>query len=168
MERKDFSLITKETRKYLKDPNFVVFGYVQEKLDLDKAALTEALKDAAKEMSITKVALNFPKTDLEYIIIHSKFSYAMIRPDKLYHSGKLFVTIANFEPFDDNQYMLPSPHQYTIEAKTALDFYHGFVRIHNILVFNDYAVKANAELAETIEQVTTNCTTDPILKKGFI
>lgn len=167
MERKDFGLITKETKKYLKDPNFVAFGYVQEKLDLDKKALTEALKDALG-MSITKVALNFPKTDLEYIIIHSKLSYAMIRPDKLYHSGKLFVTIANFEPYYDNESMLPSPHQYTIEAKTALDFYHAFVRIHNILVFNDYAVKAKAELAETIEQVTTNCTDDPFLKKGFV
>lgn len=167
MERKDFGLITKETRKYLKDPNFVVFGYVQEKLGLDKSALTEALKDA-QSMSITRVALNFPKTDLEYIIIHSKLSYAMIRPDKDYHSGKLFVTIANFEPYYDNESMLPSPHQYTIEAKTALDFYHAFVRIHNILVFNDYAVKAKAELDKTIEQVTTGCPNDPILKKGFI
>lgn len=167
MERKDFSLITTETRKYLKDPNFVVFGYVQEKLDLDKAALTEALRDAQK-MSISKVALNFPKTDLEYIILHSKLCYAMIRPDKLYHSNKLFVTIANFEPYYDNESMLPSPHQFTIDAKTALDFYHGFVRIHNILVFNDYAVKAKAELDKTIEQVTTGCATDPILKKGFI
>lgn len=167
MERKDFGLITKETRKYLKDPNFVVFGYVQEKLGLDKAALTEALKDA-QGMSITRIALNFPKTGLEYIIIHSKLCYAMIRPDKDYHSGKLFVTIANYEPYDDNQAMLPSPHQYTIEAKTALEFYHAFVRVHNILVFNDYAVKAKAELAKTIEQVTTDCATDPILKKGFI
>lgn len=167
MERKDFGLITKETRKYLKDPNFVVFGYVQDKLDLDKAALTEALKDALG-MSGTKVALNFPKTDLEYIIIHSKLCYAMIRPDRRFHSGKLFVTIENYEPYDDNQSLLPSPHKFTIEAKTALDFYHGFIRIHNILVFNDYAVKAQVELAETIEQVTTNCTTDPILKKGFI
>jgi hypothetical protein len=167
MERKDFGLITKETRKYLKDPNFVVFGYVQDKLDLDKAALTEALKDALG-MSITKVALNFPKSDFEYIIIHSKLCYAMIRPDRRPHSGKLFVTIENYEPYDDNQSMLPSPHQYTIEAKTALDFYHAFVRVHNILVFNDIAVKAQAELAETIEQVTTNCTDDPFLKKGFI
>lgn len=167
MKREYFGLITKETKKYLKDLNFVVFGYVQEKLDLDKAALTEALKDA-QGMSIAKVALNFPKTDLEYIIIHSKRCYAMIRPDKLYHSGKLFVTIENYEPYDDNQSMLPSPHQYTIEAKTALDFYHAFVRVHNILVFNDYAVKAKAELAETIEQVTTNCTADQFLKKGFV
>lgn len=167
MERKDFGLITKETRKYLKDPSFVVFGYVQDKLGLDKSALTEALKDA-QSMGITKVALNFPKTDLEYIIIHSKLCYAMIRPDKDYHSGKLFVTIANYEPYDENQSMLPSPHQYTIEAKTALDFYHAFVRVHNILVFNDYAVKAKIELEETIEQVTTNCTDDPILKKGIV
>lgn len=163
MERTDFGLITKETKKYLKDPNFVAFEYVQEKLDLDKKALTEALKDA-QEMRVTKVALNFPKTDLEYIIIHSKRCYAMIRPDKLYHSGKLFVTIANFEPHNDNESLLPSPHQYTIEAKTALDFYHAFVRVHNILVFNDYAVKAKVELAETIEQVTD----DPLLKKGFV
>ena len=162
MERKDFGLITKETRKYLKDPNFVVFGYVQAKLGIDKAALTEALKDALG-MSLTKIALNFPKTDLEYIVIHSKLCYAMIRPDKEYHSGKLFVTIANFEPYDDNQSMLPSPHQYTIEAKTALDFYHAFVRVHNILVFNDYAVKAQAELAETIEQVTTNCRSEDVV-----
>lgn len=167
MERKDFGLITKETRKYLKDPNFVVFGYVKDKLGLDKSALTEALKDALG-MSITKVALNFPKTDLEYIIIHSKLCFAMIRPDRDYHSGKLFVTIANYEPYYDNESMLPSPHQYTIEAKSALDFYHAFVRVHNILVFNDYAVKAKAELAETIEQVTTNCTDDPFLKKGFV
>ena len=167
MKREDFGLITKETRKYLKDPNFVVFGYVQDKLNLDKSALTEALKDAQR-MGITKVALNFPKTDLEYIIIHSKLCYAMIRPDKDYHSGKLFVTIANYEPYDDNQSMLPSPHQYTIEAKTALEFYHAFVRVHNILVFNDYAVKAKIELEETIEQVTTNCTDDPVLKKGIV
>lgn len=167
MNRECFGLITKETKKYLKDPNFVVFGYVQSKLGLDKKALTEALKDA-QGMSVTKVAINFPKTDLEYIIIHSKRCYAMIRPDKEYHSGKLFVTIQNYEPYDDNQSMLPSPHQYTIEAKTALDFYHAFVRVHNILVFNEYAVKAQAELAETIEAVTTNCTDDPFLKKGFV
>ena len=167
MERADFGLITKETKKYLKDPNFVVFGYVQDKLGLDKNALTEALRDA-QGMSVTKVALNFPKTDLEYIIIHSKLCFAMIRPDRDYHSGKLFVTIANYEPYYDNESMLPSPHQYTIEAKSALDFYHAFVRVHNILVFNDYAVKAKAELAETIEQVTTNCTDDPFLKKGFV
>lgn len=167
MKREFFGLITKETKKYLKDPNFVVFNFVQSKLNLDKKALTEALKDA-QGMSFTKVALNYPKTDLEYIIIHSKRCYAMIRPDKEYHSGKLFVTIQNYEPYDDNQSMLPSPHQYTIEAKTALDFYHAFVRVHNILVFNDYAVKAQAELAETIEQVTTNCTDDPFLKKGFV
>ena len=167
MKREFFGLITKETKKYLKDPNFVVFGYVQTKLNLDKKALTEALKDA-QGMSVTKVALNYPKTDLEYIIIHSKRCYALIRPDKDYHSGKLFVTIQNYEPYDDNQSMLPSPYQYTIEAKTALDFYHAFVRVHNILVFNDYAVKAQAELAETIEQVTTNCTDDQFLKKGFV
>lgn len=167
MKREFFGLITKETKKYLKDPNFVVFGFVQSKLNLDKKALTEALKDA-QGMSVTKVALNYPKTDLEYIIIHSKRCYALIRPDKDYHSGKLFVTIQNYEPYDDNQSMLPSPHQYTIEAKTALDFYHAFVRVHNILVFNDYAVKAQAELAETIEQVTTNCTDDQFLKKGFV
>ena len=167
MKREFFGLITKETKKYLKDPNFVVFGYVQTKLNLDKKALTEALKDA-QGMSVTKVALNYPKTDLEYIIIHSKRCYALIRPDKDYHSGKLFVTIQNYEPYDDNQSMLPSPHQYTIEAKTALDFYHAFVRVHNILVFNDIAVKAQAELAETIEQVTTNCTDDQFLKKGFV
>ena len=167
MKREFFSLITKETKKYLKDPNFVVFGYVQSKLGLDKKALTEALKDA-QGMSVTKVALNYPKTDLEYIIINSKRCYALIRPDKDYHSSKLFVTIQNYEPYNDNQSMLPSPHQYTIEAKTALDFYHAFVRVHNILVFNDYAVKAQAELAETIEQVTTNCTDDPFLKKGFV
>ena len=167
MKREFFGLITKETKKYLKDPNFVVFGYVQSKLNLDKKALTEALKDA-QGMSVTKVALNYPKTDLEYIIIHSKRCYALIRPDKDYHSGKLFVTIQNYEPYDDNQSMLPSPHQYTIEAKTALDFYHAFVRVHNILVFNDIAVKAQAELAETIEQVTTNCTDDQFLKKGFV
>ena len=167
MKREFFGLITKETKKYLKDPSFVVFGYVQSKLNLDKKALTEALKDA-QGMSVTKVALNYPKTDLEYIIIHSKRCYALIRPDKDYHSGKLFVTIQNYEPYDDNQSMLPSPHQYTIEAKTALDFYHAFVRVHNILVFNDIAVKAQAELAETIEQVTTNCTDDQFLKKGFV
>ena len=167
MKREFFGLITKETKKYLKDPNFVVFGYVQSKLGLDKKALTEALKDA-QGMSVTKVALNYPKTDLEYIIIHSKRCYALIRPDKDYHSSKLFVTIQNYEPYGDNQSMLPSPHQYTIEAKTALDFYHAFVRVHNILVFNDYAVKAQAELAETIEQVTTNCTDDQFLKKGFV
>ena len=167
MKREFFGLITKETKKYLKDPNFVVFGFVQSKLNLDKKALTEALKDA-QGMSVTKVALNYPKTDLEYIIIHSKRCYALIRPDKDYHSGKLFVTIQNYEPYDDNQSMLPSPHQYTIEAKTALDFYHAFVRVHNILVFNDIAVKAQAELAETIEQVTTNCTDDQFLKKGFV
>jgi hypothetical protein len=167
MKREFFGLITKETKKYLKDPNFVVFGYVQSKLNLDKKALTEALKDA-QGMRVTKVALNYPKTDLEYIIIHSKRCYALIRPDKDYHSGKLFVTIQNYEPYNDNQSMLPSPHQYTIEAKTALDFYHAFVRVHNILVFNDYAVKAQAELAETIEQVTTNCTDDQFLKKGFV
>lgn len=167
MKREFFGLITKETKKYLKDPNFVVFGFVQSKLNLDKKALTEALKDA-QGMSVTKVALNYPKTDLEYIIIHSKRCYALIRPDKDYHSGKLFVTIQNYEPYDDNQSMLPSPYQYTIEAKTALDFYHAFVRVHNILVFNDYAVKAQAELAETIEQVTTNCTDDQFLKKGFV
>jgi hypothetical protein len=167
MKREFFGLITKETKKYLKDPNFVVFGYVQSKLGLDKKALTEALKDA-QGMSVTKVALNYPKTDLEYIIIHSKRCYALIRPDKDYHSGKLFVTIQNYEPYNDNQSMLPSPHQYTIEAKTALDFYHAFVRVHNILVFNDYAVKAQAELAETIEAVTTKCTDDPFLKKGFV
>lgn len=167
MKREFFGLITKETKKYLKDPNFVVFGYVQSNLRLDKKALTEALKDA-QGMSVTKIALNYPKTDLEYIIIHSKRCYALIRPDKDYHSGKLFVTIQNYEPYDDNQSMLPSPHQYTIEAKTALDFYHAFVRVHNILVFNDYAVKAQAELAETIEAVTTNCTDDQFLKKGFV
>ena len=167
MKREFFGLITKETKKYLKDPNFVVFGYVQSKLGLDKKALTEALKDA-QGMSVTKVALNYPKTDLEYIIIYSKRCYAMIRPDKDYHSGKLFVTIQNYEPYDDNQSMLPTPYQYTIEAKTALDFYHAFVRVHNILVFNDYAVKAQAELAETIEAVTTNCTDDQFLKKGFV
>ena len=167
MKREFFGLITKETKKYLKDPNFVVFGFVQSKLNLDKKALTEAIKDA-QGMSVTKVALNYPKTDLEYIIIHSKRCYALIRPDKDYHSGKLFVTIQNYEPYDDNQSMLPSPHQYTIEAKTALDFYHAFVRVHNILVFNDIAVKAQAELAETIEQVTTNCTDDQFLKKGFV
>lgn len=167
MERADFGLITKETKKYLKDPNFVALEYVQEKLDLDKKALTEALKDA-QGMSVTKVALNFPKTDLEYIIIYSKLCYAMIRPDKDYHSGKLFVTIANFEPYYDNESMMPSPYQYTIDAKTAHEFYHAFVRVHNILVFNDAAVKAKAELAETIEQVTTNCTDDSFLKKYFI
>lgn len=161
MNRESFSLITKETKKYLKDPNFVVFEYVQDKLGLDKKAVTKALKDA-QGMSVTKVALNFPKTDLEYIIIHSKRCYAMIRPDKEYHSGTLFVTIQNYEPYDDNQSMLPSPHQYTIEAKTATDFYNAFVRVHNILVFNDYAVKAKADLAEVIEQVT-NGSDDTIL-----
>lgn len=167
MNRECFGLITKETKKYLKDPNFVVFGYVHSIHNLDKKALTEAIKDA-QGMSVTKVALNFPKTDLEYIIIHSKRCYALIRPDKDYHSGNLFVTIQNYEPYNDNQSMLPSPYKYTIEAKTALDFYHAFVRVHNILVFNDIAVKAQAELAETIEQVTTNCTDDPVLKKGFV
>lgn len=166
MNRESFSLITKETKKYLKDPNFVVFEYVQDKLGLDKKAVTEALKDA-QGMSVTKVALNFPKTDLEYIIIHSKRCYAMIRPDKDHHSGKLFVTIENYEPYDDNPSLLPSPNQYTIEAKTATDFYNAFVRVHNILVFNDYAVKAKADLAETIEQVT-NGSDDKILKKNFI
>lgn len=165
MNRECFNLITKETKKYLKDPNFVAFEYAPGKLD--KIALTEALRDA-QNMSVTKVALNFPKTGLEYIIIHSKLCYAMIRPDRDYNSGKLFVTIENYEPYDDNQSLLPSPNQYTIEAKTALEFYHAFVRVHNILVFNDAAVKAKAELAETIEQVTTNCTDDPILKKGFV
>jgi hypothetical protein len=165
MNRESFSLITKETKKYLKDPNFVVFEHVQAKLGLDKKALTEALKDA-QDMSVTKVALNYPKTDLEYIIIHSKLCYAMIRPDKDHNSGKLFVTIANYEPYYDNESMMPSPNQYTIEAKTATDFYNAFVRVHNILVFNDYAVKAKADLAETIEQVT-NGSDDKILKKNF-
>jgi len=165
MNRESFSLITKETKKYLKDPSFVVFEYVQAKLGLDKKALTEALKDA-QDMSVTKVAINFPKTDLEYIIIHSKLCYAMIRPDKDHNSGKLFVTIANYEPYYDNESMMPSPNQYTIEAKTATDFYNAFVRVHNILVFNDYAVKAKADLAETIEQVT-NGSDDQILKKNF-
>lgn len=165
MNRESFSLITKETKKYLKDPSFVVFEHVQAKLGLDKKALTEALKDA-QDMSVTKVAINFPKTDLEYIIIHSKLCYAMIRPDKDHNSGKLFVTIANYEPYYDNESMMPSPHQYTIEAKTATDFYNAFVRVHNILVFNDYAVKAKADLAETIEQVT-NGSDDQILKKNF-
>lgn len=91
----------------------------------------------------------------------------MIRPDKDHHSGKLFVTIENYEPYDDNQSLLPSPNQYTIEAKTASDFYNAFVRVHNILVFNDYAVKAKADLAEVIEQVT-NCSDDTILKKNCI
>ena len=167
MERADFGLITKETKKYLKDPNFVVFGYVQDKLGLDKNALTEALRDA-QGMSVTKVALNFPKTDLEYIIIHSKLCFAMIRPDRDYHSGKLFVTIANYEPYYDNESMLPSPNKFTIDAKTEHEFYHAFVRVHNILVFNDAAVKAKAELAETIEAVTTNCTDDQFLKQGFV
>lgn len=171
MTRDFFSLITKETKKYLKDPKFVVFEYVQtydlDTLGIDKIALTKALKDA-QGMSVTKVALNFPKTNLESIIIHSKRCYAIIRPDKEHHSGKLFVTIENYEPYDDNQALLPSPNQYTIEAKTATEFYHAFVRVHNILVFNDAAVKAKAELAETIEQVTTNCTDDPFLKKNFI
>ena len=165
MNRESFSLITKETKKYLKDPSFVVFEHVQAKLGLDKKALTEALKDA-QDMSVTKVALNYPKTDLEYIIIHSKLCYAMIRPDKDHNSGKLFVTIANYEPYYDNESMMPSPHQYTIEAKTATDFYNAFVRVHNILVFNEYAVKAKADLAETIEQVT-NGSDDQILKKNF-
>ena len=165
MNRESFSLITKETKKYLKDPSFVVFEHVQAKLGLDKKALTEALKDA-QDMSVTKVAINFPKTDLEYIIIHSKLCYAMIRPDKDHNSGKLFVTIANYEPYYDNESMMPSPNQYTIEAKTATDFYNAFVRVHNILVFNDYAVKAKADLAETIEQVT-NGSDDQILKKNF-
>ena len=165
MNRESFSLITKETKKYLKDPSFVVFEHVQAKLGLDKKALTEALKDA-QDMSVTKVALNYPKTDLEYIIIHSKLCYAMIRPDTDHNSGKLFVTIANYESYYDNESMMPSPNQYTIEAKTATDFYNAFVRVHNILVFNDYAVKAKADLAETIEQVT-NGSDDQILKKNF-
>lgn len=165
MNRESFSLITKETKKYLKDPSFVVFEHVQAKLGLDKKALTEALKDA-QDMSVTKVAINFPKTDLEYIIIHSKLCYAMIRPDTDHNSGKLFVTIANYESYYDNESMMPSPNQYTIEAKTATDFYNAFVRVHNILVFNDYAVKAKADLAETIEQVT-NGSDDQILKKNF-
>ena len=166
MKREAFSLITKETKKYLKDPNFVVFEHVPEKLDLDKNAVTKALKDA-QNMKVTKVALNFPKTDLEYIIIHSKLCYAMIRPDTDHNSGKLFVTIANYEPYYDIESMQPSRHQYTIEAKTATDFYNAFVRVHNILVFNDYAVKAKAELAEVIEQVT-NGTDDQILKKNCL
>jgi len=165
MNRECFGLITKETKKYLKDPNFVVFEHVQAKLGLDKKALTEALKDA-QDMSVTKVALNYPKTDLEYIIIHSKHCYAMIRPDTDHHSGKLFVTIENYSPYYNDPALLPSPNQYTIEAKTATDFYNAFVRVHNILVFNDYAVKAKADLAETIEQVT-NGSDDKILKKNF-
>lgn len=167
MNRECFNLITRETRKYLKDPNFVVFDHVQSKLGLDKKALTEALKDA-QCMGTTKVALNFPKTDIEYIVIHSKRCYASIRPDRDYHTGKLFVAIDNYEPYDDNLSLLPSPTQYTIEAKTALEFYHAFVRIHNILVFNDHAVKAKSDLAEVIEAVTTNCTDDPVLKKGIV
>lgn len=167
MNRECFGLITKETRKYLKDPNFVVFGYVQTKLGLDKNALTEALKDAQK-MSVTKVALNFPKTDLEYIILHSKRCYAMIRPDRDHHSGKLFVTIENYEPHDDNQKLLPSPNHYTIEANTALEFYHAFVRVHNILVYNDAAVKAQDELNDLINSVTRDEIDDPVLKKGIV
>ena len=166
MNRESFKLITRETRKYLKDPNFVVFGYVQDTLDLDKKALTAALKDALGMG--TKVALNFPKTDLEYIIIHSRLCYARIRPDNHYHSGKLFVTIENYEPYDDNQSLLPSPNQYTIDAKTVDELYHGFIRIHNILKMNDAAVKARVELDDVINTVTRDDTSDPVLKKGFV
>lgn len=169
MVRDEFGLITKQTHKLLK-PNstYLAFGFVQTKLAIDKNAVTEALRYLKSNVSDTKLAINFPQTDLEYIIMHSKRCYAAFRPDKDHHSNKLFVTIENYEPYDDNQYLLPSPNQYTIDAKNVDEFYHGFVRIHNILVFNDYAVKAKVELAETIEQVTTDCTTEPIIKKGFI
>lgn len=170
MKHGDFALIGRETKKLLKDPNFVAFEFIQSKLGIDKKNLTEAIRTLQKNLvnHTNKVALNFPKTDLEHIIIYAKQCYAAIRPDKDYHSNKLFVTIYNYEPYDDNESLLPSPHQYTIEANTVDEFYHGLIRVSNILTFNSYAVVAKAELAETIDEVTRPDSDEPILKKGIV
>lgn len=169
MVREEFGVITRHTHKLLRtNSTYLAFEFVQSKLAIDKKALTDVLRYLKSNVSDTKIAINFPQTDLEYIIVHSKFCYASFRPDKDYHSNKIFVTIENYEPYDSNPSLLPSPNQYTIDAKNVDELYHGFIRVHNILVFNDAAVKANVELAETIEHVTTNCTDDPFLKKGFV
>ena len=169
MVREEFGLITRYTHKLLK-PNstYLAFGYVQSKLAIDKKALTDALRYLKSNVSDTKIAINFPQTDLEYIILHSKLCYAAFRPDKDYHSNKLFVTIENYEPYDDNQSLLPSPNQYTIDAKNVDELYHGLIRIHNILKMNDAAVKALVELNDMINTVTRDDATDPVLKKGFV
>lgn len=169
MNRECFGLITRHTNTLLK-PNstYLAFGFVQSKLAIDKKALTEALRYLKSNVSDTKIAINFAQTDLEYIIIHSKRCYAAFRPDKDHHSHKLFVTIENYEPYDDNQSLLPSPNQYTIDAKTVDELYHGFIRIHNILKMNDAAVKARVELDDVINTVTRDDTPDPVLKKGFV
>lgn len=168
MVREEFGLITRHTNKLLKtNSTYLAFGFVQSKLAIDKKALTEVLRFLKSNVSDTKIAINFPQTDLEYIIIHSKRCYATFRPDKDHHSNKLFVTIENYEPYDDKQSLLPSPNRYTIDAKTVDELYHGFIRIHNILTMHDAVVKARVELDDVINTVTRDAT-DHVLKKGFV
>lgn len=170
MVREAFGLITRQTNKLLK-PNstYLAFGFVQSKLDIDKKALTEVLRFLKANVTDTKIAINFPQTDLECIIMHSKRCYAAFRPDTDHHSNKIFVTIENYEPYNDNLSLLPSPNQYTIEAMNVDELYHGFIRIHNILTSNDAAVKARVELDDVINTVTRDDDVPvSVLKKGFV